>query len=111
MNPDLFANLGIGVASLWIIYIMLKYFMDSLTKKDIQLTTLVDNNNKTTDKFKKHIELCNTNFIVLTKQGIENSKQQTEVLNKLITKINELVVKPVTIKQSTGGDVIVQNKP
>ena len=47
MNPDLFANLGIGVASLWIIYIMLKYFMDSLTKKDIQLTTLVDNNNKT----------------------------------------------------------------
>ncbi len=92
MSPELFANLGIAGVALYIIFVMLRYFMDSLTKKDIQITNLIDDHNRSVDKFKKHIELCNTNFIVLT-----ISAQQTEVLDRLIQKIDNLVL------QSSGG--------
>ncbi len=107
MDPNLFANLGIAGVALYIIFVMLKYFMDTLNKKDTQITQLINDHNKTTEKFKKHIEICNTNFITLTKQANTISVQQTAVLEKLIAKIDELTLKPVTVNQ-TAGDVVVK---
>lgn len=109
MPQDLFANLGIAGAALFIIYVMLKYFMNSLDRKDGQINTLIDDHNRAVDKFKRHIEICNSNFITLTKQATANSVHQTEVLNKIISRIDILVPSPVAIKQNSG-DVIIQNK-
>ena len=100
MTPELFANLGIAGVALYIIYVMLKYFMESLnkkddylTRKDTQITQLVEGHNRTVDKFKKHVELCNTNFIDLTKQANAHAAEQTEVLERLIVKIDGITNK------------------
>lgn len=92
MNPELFANLGIAGVALYIIYTMLQYFMSTLSKKDTQITSIIDNQSRVVERFKKHVEICNNNFIDLNKQSNIISVQQTEVLKQLVLKIDKLTI-------------------
>ena len=79
MIPDvnLFMNLGIAGVALFIIYVMLQYFMKTISAKDDYIKQIIT-------EFQKHIELCNTNFMNTNITTNEFMKAQTDSMNKLI---------------------------
>lgn len=79
MIPDinLFTNLGIAGVALFIIYMMLQYFMKTLSGKDEYIKQIILD-------FQKHIEVCNTNFMNTNITTNEFMKAQTDSMNKLI---------------------------
>lgn len=79
-------NLGIGSASLIIIYVMLKYFMQSLDKKDVEIKELITS-------FQGHVEICNTNFLKYSDHFSKVSGKQIQAMNKLTSSVNILIDK------------------
>jgi len=80
---NLFANLGIGGVTLFIIWTVVKYFMAAIDKKDEYLKTLIDD-------FQTHVEMCNTNFIKSSSLVSESSLKQAEAINLLIRRVTDL---------------------
>ena len=77
----LFTNLGIGGAALFIIWMIIRYFMASIDKKDEYLKGLIST-------FQNHVEMCNTNFINSSALVAKNSDKQAKAINLLIKKID-----------------------
>ena len=83
---NILTNLGIGSASLVIIWMMLKYFMKSLDKKDVEIKELITS-------FQGHVEICNTNFLKYSDHFSKVSGKQIQAMNKLTGSVNILVEK------------------
>jgi len=80
---NLFANLGIGGVTLFIIWTVVKYFMSAIDKKDEYLKSLIND-------FQTHVEMCNTNFIKSSETVSEAARKQAEAINTLLARIEKL---------------------
>jgi len=76
--PD-FTELGFGLGSLALIWVVVRYFIDTVNKKDTQISTMVESFNKT----------INNHIVHETAQ----SKKETASLNKLASAIIALTKK------------------
>ena len=89
---QIFANLGIAGISLGIIYVMLQYFMRSLSQKDLESKEErrlhKDELKSIVNDFKGHIELCNTNFIKV-------NTNTTKVLKTVAMNLSSLQDSPI----------------
>ena len=79
-ETTIFSSLGIGGATLFIIWMIIRYFMLALDKKDEYLKSLIVT-------FQAHVELCNRNFIKSSSLVAKHSKRQAEAIDLLITKV------------------------
>lgn len=89
MNPEIFTNLGIGGATLVIIWFIVKYFMSSLDKKDERLTIKDDYIKGLIVDFQSHVEMCNTNFIKHSQHTVKAMAKQTQTLDTLVKLITD----------------------
>ena len=86
MTQELYTNLGIAGALLGVIYMMLRWFMGTLDRKDQYIEDLIK-------EFQSHVEICNSNFVKFGDRFSKISGKQTIALNNLIEKIENLDVK------------------
>ena len=90
---EVFANLGIAGISLGIIYVMLQYFMKTLSRKDeesrVEREVYERESKALIADFKQHIEMCNTNFIKV-------NNNTTKVLKTVAENLRALQSNPVT---------------
>lgn len=82
MEQNLFTNLGVSGASLFIIWMIIRYFMQALDKKDEYIKNLIE-------LFQSHVELCNKNFIESSKMVTKSSDKQTQAIQLLLEKIGK----------------------
>ena len=84
---EVFANLGIAGISLGIIYVMLQYFMKTLSRKDeesrIEREAYERESKALIVDFKQHIEMCNANFIKVNNNTTRDLKSVAENLRGL----------------------------
>ena len=77
MDIQSFSQLGIGLATLLILWFVVKYFIEATNKKDAYIKELVTSFNITINN---HID-----------HSIKQSAKETTVLNSLVKAINSLV--------------------
>lgn len=90
---NILTNLGIGSASLIIIYVMLKYFMKSLDRKDEVLNQKDVEMKKLIEDFQGHVEICNTNFMKYSEHFSKVSGKQLKAMSALTSSVNILIDK------------------
>lgn len=82
MDIASFSQLGIGVATLVILWIVVKYFIEALTKKDEYITKIVSDFNLTINNHIDHqTDAANKTNKALT--------ALTRAINKMSTRIDE----------------------
>lgn len=86
MDAQIFSQLGIGLATLSILLIVVKYFITSQTKKDEYIKEIVE---KSFDQSAKFNETMNNHILHETEQ----SAIQTKALDKLVRAIESLVTR------------------
>lgn len=89
-----FSQLGIGIATLAILYLVVKYFIEAMNKKDVYIQELVSNFNKTMNN---HIVHETAQAKKQTKALDNFTKKQTEALFGL-TKAMDTLVKKIEVK-------------
>lgn len=77
MNTPDFTELGFGLGALALIWVVVRYFIDTVNKKDTQIATMVEGFNKTINNHIAH--------------ETAQAKRQTAVLSKLDKSINCLL--------------------
>ena len=77
MDINAFSQLGIGIATLAILWLVVKYFIEALTKKDDYIQKVVDSFNLTINNHINH--------------ATKSQDSQTRALNKLTKAITELM--------------------
>ena len=76
LDYNVVTQLGVAGISLFIVWMMLRWFMETIHRKDNKIEELVNN-------FQRHIELCNTNFIKNSQHVVKSVNQQIKTLEKL----------------------------
>ena len=90
MSSDVYTNLGIGGASLFIIWVMLRWFMRELEKKDNKLAVKDEYIKGLIKEFEGHVELCNRNFLKFGNHFSKIAKQQMAAVDRLVIAVNKI---------------------
>ena len=83
MDVSAFSQLGIGVATLVILWFVVKYFIEALTKKDVYIEKIVDNFSTTMNNHIDH----ETKAWEAAKSSQEKTTSALVKLTKAITRL------------------------
>ena len=86
--PDIpnLTELGFGLGSLALIWVVVRYFIDTVNKKDTQISTMVDAFNKTVSNHMKHETKAFNNLARETKTSNTSLVKAISTLTKKIDK-------------------------
>lgn len=82
-DSTLFTTLGLGGVALFIVWMMVKYGMNALDRKDQYIQKLIE-------EFQAHVELCNTNFMKSSQMVARGAEKQAKAIDSLLKQVNSI---------------------